>query len=594
MKQQPFQAGGPVIVRFVRQPQEDYEQQFLERADEWALTHEDFLCAVFDYFRRNHHWPTPRNLQRDLDRKGDGQLDVYKLARELPSPLGPSWRGADGDLVLRIRALRRCPSAQEVLSEVVPLLRLAHERYLSEEATPQIRASDLGSDDQRRAAYLLQRDSLAVIYGPDDTKNPDWVGNVNTALVREVRDVRSLDNYLAVEAAYFRSQAHSRAGLLRQSVVQGVSAVRDSLQELANVPSEAAPPEAPELDRSKVFVVHGRNESLRDSMFSFLRALGLQPIEWGQARRLTGDPTPYVGAILDAAFKEASAVVVLMTPDDISCLRQEFRKPDDPPHEAVLTGAARPNVIFEAGMAMGRDERRTVLVECGRPRPFSDIGGRHVLRLDNSSRARQELAHRLQDAGCAVNLSGDQWHTVGDFTRADDYKTSGATPIAEPPVLCLRVDPAVEGVHVYLRVTNDGGTVERIAAEVLEVAGIDRDLATPWPMRWRDGDESLELPPTDARLLIVADGDGLGNSREFRGTDPLEVGILWFRTRDESVRSRIALAAGSTDLFQPNVSLVVRFARLGGGAKHDVRVVIGFVNEVDPYTGNLRLRADVT
>jgi len=67
-----------------------------------------------------------------------------------------------------------------------------------------------------------------------------------------------------------------------------------------------------------VFVVHGRNERARDAIFELLRAFGLHPIEWTEARKLTGNPNPYVGEILDAAFQHARAVVVLMTPDDIA------------------------------------------------------------------------------------------------------------------------------------------------------------------------------------------------------------------------------------------------------------------------------------
>ena len=60
-------------------------------------------------------------------------------------------------------------------------------------------------------------------------------------------------------------------------------------------------------------------------------------------------------------------------------------------------------------MAMGRDERRTVLVEVGNLRPFSDIVGRHMIRLDNTTARRQELAQRLEAAGCPVNLRGTDW-----------------------------------------------------------------------------------------------------------------------------------------------------------------------------------------
>src|SRR5215468_9339290 len=67
----------------------------------------------------------------------------------------------------------------------------------------------------------------------------------------------------------------------------------------------------------KVFVVHGRNRKARTAMFTFLRAIGLAPIEWSEAVKLTGEASPYIGNVLDAAFNAAQAVVVLLTPDDI-------------------------------------------------------------------------------------------------------------------------------------------------------------------------------------------------------------------------------------------------------------------------------------
>ncbi len=66
-------------------------------------------------------------------------------------------------------------------------------------------------------------------------------------------------------------------------------------------------------------------------------------------------------------------------------------------------------------MAMGRNPERTVLVEIGVLRPFSDIAGLHILRFDGSTQRRQELAERLKTAGCEVNISGTDWHTAGDF-----------------------------------------------------------------------------------------------------------------------------------------------------------------------------------
>src|SRR5437870_5398888 len=164
-----------------------------------------------------------------------------------------------------------------------------------------------------------------------------------------------------------------------------------------------------------VFVIHGRDEPIRDSMFSFLRSIGLHPLEWSDAIAATGRPTPYVGEVLDTAFRIARALVVLMTPDDEARLREPFIQPGDPIHETALTPQARANVIFEAGMAMGRFPDQTILVEFGKLRPFSDIGGRHVIRMNNSTQRRQELARRLQTAGCPINLTGEDWHSVGNF-----------------------------------------------------------------------------------------------------------------------------------------------------------------------------------
>jgi predicted nucleotide-binding protein len=171
-------------------------------------------------------------------------------------------------------------------------------------------------------------------------------------------------------------------------------------------------------DRSRrVMVVHGRDVRLRDSMFDFLRALDLDPLEWTELVRLTGTAAPYVGDVLDAGFETAQAVVVLLTPDDDARLAPRLVSDTDPAHERDLTGQARPNVLFEAGMAFGRFPTRTVIVEIGNLRPFSDVGGRHTIRLDDSTQRRQEFAMRLRDAGCPAKIEDRTgWHSAGDFS----------------------------------------------------------------------------------------------------------------------------------------------------------------------------------
>lgn len=173
---------------------------------------------------------------------------------------------------------------------------------------------------------------------------------------------------------------------------------------------------APNPKSSKtVFVVHGRDDKLRESMFNFLRALGLKPLEWSQAIQTTKKPSPYIGEILRAAFGLAQAIVVIFSGDDVARLREEFLGQSEPPYEKELTPQPRPNVIFEAGMAMGGNESRTILVQVGKLRPISDIAGRHITHLDNSSQKRQELVTKLSGAGCEVDTSGTDWLSVGNF-----------------------------------------------------------------------------------------------------------------------------------------------------------------------------------
>lgn len=182
-----------------------------------------------------------------------------------------------------------------------------------------------------------------------------------------------------------------------------------------------------EPDQKKVFVVHGRNKKARDAMFQFLLSIGLQPIEWSQAVKTTKKGTPYVGEVLDVALRIAQAIIILITGDDIAQLREKYIERDDPDYERKLTPQARPNVIFEAGLAFGRSPDRTILVELEKEktRPFSDIYGRHFVRLTNEAGKRNDLISRLRTAGCDVDIEGKQdWTRTGDFDgTVDKYES---------------------------------------------------------------------------------------------------------------------------------------------------------------------------
>jgi predicted nucleotide-binding protein len=179
-------------------------------------------------------------------------------------------------------------------------------------------------------------------------------------------------------------------------------------------------PTAPK-SRKKVFVVHGRNEQLRKDTFTFLRSIGLQPLEWHKGIEATNVGSPSIKQILDAMFDQAAAVVVLLTPDDTTRLKPELQSRSDPAHEKKFVGQARPNVLFEAGMAFGSHPDSVVLVQVGWVKPFTDIGGIHVTHMDNTPQKRSELATKLKGVGCDVDTGGSDWYSTGNF-ETDEKK----------------------------------------------------------------------------------------------------------------------------------------------------------------------------
>ena len=178
-------------------------------------------------------------------------------------------------------------------------------------------------------------------------------------------------------------------------------------------------PEAIDMsDPQKVFVVHGRNKPARDAMFAFLRALSLHPIEWSQATSMTGKGTPSTGEIVDAGLNAAQAVVVVITGDDEVSLREQFKNSRENKVESRTRLQARPNVIFEAGLAFGKKPHKVIIVEIGENHPFSDIHGLNTVRMPGGEDERMDLKERLKTCGCDLVDTGSDWLRDGDFEAA--------------------------------------------------------------------------------------------------------------------------------------------------------------------------------
>ena len=249
-------------------------------------------------------------------------------------------------------------------------------------------------------------------------------------------------------------------------------------------------------------------------MFEFLRSLGLHPMEWSQAVAMTRSGAPFIGEVLDAAFAAAQAVVVLLTPDDMTYLRREYGDGENDP-EIEAAPQARPNVLFEAGMAFGRHPERTIIVEHGKVRAFSDVAGRHMVRISDAPEARKELAQRLITAGCDVIMSGSDWLSAGDFTPPPP--PGGGLPVGR-----RLADTEDSGVRVTARHVDRGGgngslqvtNHSRFAICNLTVEAPDESK----PGFWLHADPVTRLPPGETAGFI--------SSRSWAGgTDHFEIAV---------------------------------------------------------------------
>jgi predicted nucleotide-binding protein len=170
--------------------------------------------------------------------------------------------------------------------------------------------------------------------------------------------------------------------------------------------------EAKPADPRSVFVIHGRDGKAREAMFSFLRALDLKPIEWDAAVAMTGEASPYIGRVLEVAFKQAQAVVALFTGDEMASLRPELLGEGEAPEPP--RPQPRANVLLEAGMALGSHPDRTLFVHVGELRSLSDLQGRHVVNVRKGRPWRDEIADRLTTAKCAVDTKNHRdWQKAG-------------------------------------------------------------------------------------------------------------------------------------------------------------------------------------
>ena len=115
---------------------------------------------------------------------------------------------------------------------------------------------------------------------------------------------------------------------------------------MSNRRESPIPESGPPKSTNQVFVIHGHDESARESVARFLEKLELEPIILHEQ--------PNKGRTIIEKFEDYADVrfaVVLLTPDDVGAVKD---RADD------LRPRARQNVVFEFGFFIGKLGRERV------------------------------------------------------------------------------------------------------------------------------------------------------------------------------------------------------------------------------------------
>lgn len=205
--------------------------------------------------------------------------------------------------------------------------------------------------------------------------------------------------------------------------------------------------------KHRVFLIYGRNREARSRLTGLLQAFGLEVLDWETAISLTGVASPHAREVLEAAMRNVGAVVVLMSGDEEARLRQELCAEDERATEGLLGPQARPNVIFEAGLAFALFPSRTIVVQLGRLRPISDLAGVQYVPLDDSPESQRALVNRLNTAGCRIRSASNSVPT--ELPRAE----AGLPPVAETAGTAAKV-ALFRRLKSLLPVPGMGGSLE--------------------------------------------------------------------------------------------------------------------------------------
>lgn len=244
-------------------------------------------------------------------------------------------------------------------------------------------------------AVAISASRATAIDVTDDTSYHQWTNgferwrSVTKEALRSIAtNDESRDEFNSATGHLFRRMGQTERDTFayrRDVIPKGITSLEGFVDRLEFVESMAAEPRQDDERNSRtgsrsVFVVHGRDEGIRDRVARTLTALGFDPIILAEQAN--------EGRTLIEKFEAKSDVgfaVVILTPEDYG------RGPDDSGFPEA-PNRARQNAILELGYFIGKLGRKRVcpLYVSGTERP-SDIDGLAYVPIDDAGMWRFKL-----------------------------------------------------------------------------------------------------------------------------------------------------------------------------------------------------------
>lgn len=219
--------------------------------------------------------------------------------------------------------------------------------------------------------------------------------------VQEFNDVRyhNPNRTLKVGNSLFGHAPRSQNELTKTTsfFIAGLETARSLLQSMIKEIGEYGLEESSEVmpmstSHSMIFIIHGHDSGLKESVARFLERVGLMPIILHEQ--------PDQGRTIIEKFNDYSDVsfaIALFTPDDLGT---SVKEPNN------LKGRARQNVVLEFGFFLGKlgRHRACALVGTGVEIP-SDLSGVLYIPVDEGGYWRTRLMGELKAAGFDIDAN---------------------------------------------------------------------------------------------------------------------------------------------------------------------------------------------